>query len=251
MISVLQSTGSSIILHALPSALATARHIEDLSRITYPEGVKSPKVELNVNTQNGKFRYDRDFLLQFMNICKEKPDSLPPLDVLGLEPRDTSSSVPRDGSGRNRASNSKPIPGNVRPIGLGFLPDSMGNSPGSGFQVGQFSTSAREISGVGRFLVAGAGNSASVSGGALGGRPPAIVRTIGQSGTKRRDRTRSKRGASARDPNRVDVVGNAGPTALTSDMGPSTEPVTPLEVSTNLWVATSTHGNSSGLDGES
>jgi Eukaryotic translation initiation factor 4G1 len=31
-------------------------------------------------------RYDRDFLLQFMSICKEKPDMLPPLDSIGLEP---------------------------------------------------------------------------------------------------------------------------------------------------------------------
>jgi hypothetical protein len=41
---------------ALPSALVTARHIEDINRITYPEGIKSPNVELNVDTQKGKFR---------------------------------------------------------------------------------------------------------------------------------------------------------------------------------------------------
>ena len=41
---------------ALPSALATARHIEDINHITYPEGIKRPKIELNVNAQNGKFR---------------------------------------------------------------------------------------------------------------------------------------------------------------------------------------------------
>jgi len=56
MSSMLQSTSTSNIPHALPSALATARYIEDLNRITYPEGIKSPQVELNVNTQNGKFR---------------------------------------------------------------------------------------------------------------------------------------------------------------------------------------------------
>ncbi|KAH9047388.1 eukaryotic translation initiation factor 4G1-domain-containing protein [Lactarius hengduanensis] len=226
--SIPQSTSTSTTPRALPSALATARHIEDLNRITYPEGIKSPKVELNVNAQDGKFRYDRDFLLQFMNVCKEKPDNLPPLDALGLEPRDVSLSKPRGGSSRNRASNNMPIPGNVRSgsIGLSFP---MGNSAGSVFQVGQFSTSAREISGEGRFLVAGAGSSASVSGGALGGRPPAMVRTIGQSGTKSRDRTRSKRGASARVPNRADHP---------------IEPVAPLEVSTDSW-------DGSGLDSES
>jgi hypothetical protein len=41
---------------SLPSTLATARYIEDINRITYPEGIKSPNVELNVNAQRGKFR---------------------------------------------------------------------------------------------------------------------------------------------------------------------------------------------------
>jgi translation initiation factor 4G len=40
----------------LPSTLATAWYIEDIKRITYPEGIKSPNVELNVNAQRGKFR---------------------------------------------------------------------------------------------------------------------------------------------------------------------------------------------------
>ncbi|KAH9976149.1 eukaryotic translation initiation factor 4G1, eIF4E-binding domain-containing protein, partial [Lactifluus volemus] len=73
---------------ACPSVLATARYIEDINCITYPEGIKCPKAELNINTQKGKFRYDRDFLLQFMNICKEKPDNLLPLENIGLERRD-------------------------------------------------------------------------------------------------------------------------------------------------------------------
>ncbi|KAK0454504.1 eukaryotic translation initiation factor 4G1, eIF4E-binding domain-containing protein, partial [Armillaria borealis] len=72
----------------LPSALATACIIDDLGRVPYPEGIKSPRVELNINAEDGKFRYDRDFLLQFMSICKEKPDSLPALDAIGLEPSD-------------------------------------------------------------------------------------------------------------------------------------------------------------------
>ncbi|KAH9168832.1 hypothetical protein EDB89DRAFT_1855061, partial [Lactarius sanguifluus] len=54
--SIPQSTSTSTTPRAIPSALATARHIEDLNRITYPEGIKSPKVELNVNAQDGKFR---------------------------------------------------------------------------------------------------------------------------------------------------------------------------------------------------
>jgi len=42
---------------SLPSALATARVIDDLGSVPYPEGISSPKMELNVNAKNGKFRY--------------------------------------------------------------------------------------------------------------------------------------------------------------------------------------------------
>lgn len=53
----LQATINTSVAPPLPSALATARHIEDINRITYPQGIKSPRLELNVNTQKGKFRY--------------------------------------------------------------------------------------------------------------------------------------------------------------------------------------------------
>jgi len=44
------------VVAAPPSALATARIIEDLGHISYPEGVASPKPELNLNSKGGKFR---------------------------------------------------------------------------------------------------------------------------------------------------------------------------------------------------
>jgi translation initiation factor 4G len=44
------------IVAGLPSALATARIIDDIGQITYPEGIKSPKVELNINAKDGKFK---------------------------------------------------------------------------------------------------------------------------------------------------------------------------------------------------
>jgi hypothetical protein len=40
-----------------PSALATVRVIDDLGVIPYPEGVMTPKLELNVNAKDSKFRY--------------------------------------------------------------------------------------------------------------------------------------------------------------------------------------------------
>jgi hypothetical protein len=42
---------------SLPSALATARIIEDINQVSYPEGIMSPKIELNINAKDGKFRY--------------------------------------------------------------------------------------------------------------------------------------------------------------------------------------------------
>jgi translation initiation factor 4G len=124
----------------------------------------------------------------------------------------------------------------------------MGKNAGSNFQMGQFSTSAAsKMSSEERFLAASAGRSASVSGGPLGSRPPAMVRTISQSGTGR-DRTRSKRGAN--DSNRASVVGNAGAMSV-SAMGPPMDPIVPLEASANRWVANSTRRNAPSVDGES
>lgn len=62
-------------LPALPCALSTAKRIEDLSRIEHPSGVFGP-ITNNANAQNGTFFYDRNFLLQFMPICKDKPDGI-------------------------------------------------------------------------------------------------------------------------------------------------------------------------------
>ena len=53
----LSSTKNPAIPAPLPSALATARIIEDIGSIQYPEGIQSPKPELNTNAKQGKFRY--------------------------------------------------------------------------------------------------------------------------------------------------------------------------------------------------
>ena len=68
------------------------------------------------------------------------------------------------------------IPGNVRStsIGLGFLPGSMGKNAGSGFQIGQFSTSARKMSSEERFLAASA-TSTHGNGSGLDSESPEVV----------------------------------------------------------------------------
>ena len=50
------SSANKNVTQPLPSALATARHIQDVYQIQYPEGIKSPKLELNTNAKEGKFR---------------------------------------------------------------------------------------------------------------------------------------------------------------------------------------------------
>ncbi|GAA5836095.1 hypothetical protein JCM11251_007368 [Rhodosporidiobolus azoricus] len=64
--------------------IAAARPISDLSAVSYPENVKAPSAELNVGAEPGKYRYDRDFLLQFLQVCTAKPDSLPNLADIGM-----------------------------------------------------------------------------------------------------------------------------------------------------------------------
>ncbi|KAH7909368.1 ARM repeat-containing protein [Hygrophoropsis aurantiaca] len=239
------------------SALATARHIEDLSAIEYPEGIKSPSVGLNAGVKDRKFRYDRDFLLQFMSICKEKPDHLPPLDVLGIEPVDQSTfAMSRGGSGRHRNASGALTPSATarqNSIGLGI--GGFGGANAGGFAMGQFSTPTTKLSSEERFAMASGARSASV-GSAAGmqfGRNAPMARTSSQGGpghmTKR---TRSKRGVDRSEGGGKPQGGQAfggqgghGGQGGGGGMGVGVggvplEPVAPLEVSANRWVAGST-----------
>ncbi|TBU40170.1 hypothetical protein BD309DRAFT_1003254 [Dichomitus squalens] len=229
---------------ALPSALATARIIEDIGSIQYPEGVKSPKPELNVNAKQGKFRYDRDFLLQFMAVCKEKPDSLPPLDAIGLEPVDQSFALTRGGShGRRSSSTAMPPPSRQASVGLGI---SGFNKPSvNPFTMGQFSTPTQKLSSEERF--AASNRSTSMSGTQAGmpfGRPPPMVRSSSQGGPGHSSsgRTRSQLGGK-RDKERPGPPssgqGNAfGPSSSLAGQQ-NLEPVAPLELSANRWTPAS------------
>jgi translation initiation factor 4G len=72
----LQATINTSIAPPLPSALATARHIEDINCISYPQGIKSPRVELNVNTQKGKFRYVLVYVFVICSQCTSIVDMI-------------------------------------------------------------------------------------------------------------------------------------------------------------------------------
>ncbi|KAL9115133.1 MAG: hypothetical protein Q9227_000927 [Pyrenula ochraceoflavens] len=55
-------------------SLQSARALQDLSQIAYPNSVASPNPALNQNAPKDRgFKYNKEFLLQFQNIFKEKP----------------------------------------------------------------------------------------------------------------------------------------------------------------------------------
>jgi translation initiation factor 4G len=186
-------------------------------------------------------RYDREFLLQFMSICKEKPDMLPPLDAIGLEPTDQSSlSMSRGGSGRNRQGSGAVAPSRQASVGLGL--GGFGK-PGasSNFTMGNF-TPPSKLSSDERFNLSTSGRAASVSGTSVPfGRPSSMQRTASQGGpggVPVPGRTRSRRGGERNDSNKVgNVQPNHGFSHGQSNMGQSVslEPVAPLQATANRW----------------
>ena len=54
-------------------SLRSARHLDTLEGIQYPGSYVQPSPALNQNAPKGKFKYDKDFLLQFKSVFTEKP----------------------------------------------------------------------------------------------------------------------------------------------------------------------------------
>ena len=94
-------------------ALKSARFLELKEEAKYPDGFKSPNPALNVNGTRKARAYDKDFLLQFQNVFKEKPsvdwdqkvrDTLGPGDEPGSaraqSARTPSTNMGRSASGR-------------------------------------------------------------------------------------------------------------------------------------------------------
>ncbi|KAG8735084.1 hypothetical protein FRC10_011011 [Ceratobasidium sp. 414] len=213
------------------AARPSARAIEDLNVISYPEAIKVPNPDLNIAAMPGKFRYDREFLLQFMNVCKERPDSLPRLDAIGLEPGEQGSA--RQSARRVGSMGMSSAPGIQRQgsIGLGLGNVSL---PKGGFSMGVFQApSANTVTGRGAGIPSPPGTAGrlttpktrSTSHGGVGGA----------GGPREAKRTRSQRGN-----NRKDDVLASGLQSPMNQMIASFEPVAPLEQSENRWVAGST-----------
>ena len=168
-----------------------------------------------------------------MQVCKEKPDNLPDLDVLGLQPSEHYP-MTRTASGRRPNSVNMGPPSRSASIGLGI---GFSGKPGTGgnFSMGNFATATNKMTSEERFQ---ASRSASMSGGQPGmpfGRPQPMVRSSSQGGpgTPMGQRTRSRRGEKRGDKGASQASQFAQAQQAANAL--SLEPVAPLEVSANRW----------------
>ena len=183
-------------------AIESARLIDDLSSITYPPDVHPPKAELNKDAAPGRYRYDRDFLLQFMSVYTEKPFELPDLASIGME--------------------SVPVRGGRRGAG-----PSRGGMDGGRGQVGRtseerFASSMR--AGPGGFPSGSRGGSASRT----GGGPVPSRETMGTGIPMGGGRSKGHRGRQRDGRPRENPPEKGGPTI-------PLDQVAPLEFSENRW----------------
>ncbi|KZP04906.1 hypothetical protein FIBSPDRAFT_903919 [Athelia psychrophila] len=215
------------------STLGTASIIENINNVKYPQGIMGPKWHLNANAKDSKFKYDRDFLLQFMSVCKEKPDRLPPLDTIGLEPVDQLS-MRRGGAGRHRTTSMQMGP-RAGSIGLDI---SNFAKPGGSFSMGNFATpGATGKSSKERFAVSNRAVSVGyASAPAPFGRPSPMVCTSSQGSVGplvTKSLTRTKRGEKHSDSNKA-------PRHHQQQVGiidPPSEPAAPVEESAKIGTA--------------
>lgn len=204
--------------------------------------------------------YDRDFLLQFMAVCKEKPDSLPPLDAIGLQPVEQEFNISRTHSGRRSSSAQMPPPSSTTArqanIGLGIS----GFKPPNTFNMGNFGTATTKMTSEDRFAMSG--RSASIGGpaavpfgrvalsrsasqGGPGGTPMGSNRTRSQRGGKRNEQNKAAAGPSGQ------ASTSYGSTMLAQAGGLPLEPVAPLEQSANRWTPMSISKKPQVADSES
>ncbi|OCF38389.1 translation initiation factor 4G [Kwoniella heveanensis CBS 569] len=224
------------------SALNTAKPIDDIASIVYPGSTKSPNPQLNVGAEPGKFRYDRDFLMQFMTVCREKPENLPPLEEIGLE-ADASSGFGSRGprGGRNSTGPSSRNPsGAATGLGIGGLnrPTFPGQGMGS-FGMGQFGSGSGSLRGT----TSEQRYQAAMRGGAMGrtpsqGGPGGLP---GMSGLPPMGGSSSRSGASRGSQRGTKRAPQEPRASLSQEPAPA-----PLQISGNAWTRTRLGGDDEG-----
>ncbi|KAF8537854.1 hypothetical protein BDD12DRAFT_806565 [Trichophaea hybrida] len=112
------------------TALRSARPVKNLEHLQYPEGIQSPNLALNPMASTTKFKYDKEFLMQFQTVFTEKPSvdwDLKIRETVG----DTDSARPNlsrppsqmgPRSTSSRGSNSMPMQGTMGSFGSGVFP---------------------------------------------------------------------------------------------------------------------------------
>lgn len=228
-------------------ALKSARFLEIKEEAKYPEGFKSPNPALNQSVRKGR-AYDKDFLLQFQNVFKEKPsvdwdqkvkDTLGPSDEPGSARGPASARGTPSGMGGRQGSRGGsnfamggamgqfggPMGAPRAPVPSGttseqrFQMSNMGGPPRPGMPM------ARGPSQLGMGAPGvGMSRQNSMQMGGIGPNSPRNASTRGKGGSKRDDRQQSKR--------QEQEMANKMP--LTAHMD-----IAPLEKSTGGWKATS------------
>lgn len=186
-------------------------------------------------------RYDRDFLLQFMSFCKEKPDSLPPLDAIGLEPGEQGAGYPAGPrQGGRRLNSTGPGGGLQRQNSIGLGLGGVGLNKGN-FSMGSFQAPPSQLrDSQSRFEASSRGPGGLPFAPGAAGRLTPMQRSASQGGVGGAGPREAKRTRSQRGNNRGDSMRASGFSTPANQGMMSFEPVAPLEVSENRWTADST-----------
>ena len=185
-------------------------------------------------------RYDPEFLLQFMSVCKERPATLPPLDAIGLKPVDHTHAKSRGGS--SHCPSGAVPPSGQASVSLGFT--ALGK-PGANnlFSMGNLATmgAGRKLSSEERYANSNRGASVSEAPGLQYtiNRPSTMEGTASQSGADAplQKRVRTKRVQNRNENN--EVPGGSGGQDHGIDFNnnmnqmQNLNPVVPLQASEN------------------
>lgn len=220
---------------ALPSAaltsLRSARPVDNLKHLQYPEGIQSPNPALNPLANTTKFKYDKDFLMQFQTVFTEKPS----IDW-DQRMRDTvgDSESSRSGTARTPLGVAPRSASRSGTSGLSSMGGAMGafgsfNKPASSSMGFQKSSSSNSLAGI----LGGMGRPTSLmrtgSSTSLAGSSNAIPQSPRNSNRSARSSKRGGGGGGGTDMARSDSrQGPSQPTIPLAD-------VKPLPVSANRW----------------
>ncbi|KAL8952005.1 MAG: hypothetical protein Q9222_002051 [Ikaeria aurantiellina] len=172
-------------------SLRSARRLTSLNDVSYPPAIASPNPALNTTAPMGKFRYDKNFLVQFQSVFVEKPSedwSNKIKETLGEtgEPASARTGSARPGGSMGGRVPSKTGP-NIPPMGgmgsVGGMGGGMGSfnarppQPPGNTSEARFKASTQQLAGAQRSMQNPLAYMAGRPGGfPMGGAPPKMER---------------------------------------------------------------------------